>query len=77
LSIPDVPRNVVPVVKIPATLKVEDKSTCTFCARAGMAKNRNAITNAATGAKNTDEDLPLVIILPPSNSVLGCILLIA
>ena len=76
-----VPQNVVPGANRPDELKhscppqraeVEDRSTCTFCARAGAARNKRATTTAATGRKNMDKGLLLVVIPVSSHFARSC-----
>src|SRR5579863_1098244 len=71
---PEVPRNCVPVAKRPAVLKhscpphrseVEDKSTCTFCARADGGNDRS-IQVAASSRKSMAKEFLFVIIPLPS-----------
>src|SRR5579872_880334 len=76
LSMPGVPRKLVPVAKSPAVLKhccppqsaaVDDKSTCTFCACAGAAMTNNANASASSGRSATNLWQFRVIILVSSH----------
>src|ERR1700721_965022 len=76
-TIKAVPKNVVPLLKIPSALKhscppqsaeVDDKSTCTSCACAGAANDRTSQA-AASNRKGRAKEFFLVVIPLPSIDV--------
>ena len=70
-----------PLLNSPAVLKhscpphraeTEDRSTCTFCARANPGMKSNVNSKAATGKSNTNEAPPRIVMLLSSRLARRC-----